>query len=485
MTARNNYVVFDFKGTTPKNVGWEDHGDAFGYEDCRCVFQAGKAEISKPWFSITPLFYSFQRGRLFISTGWLKLVALLKEYGLDHSPDPLFIRSYLQYQCPQTSHTFCEQIRYLRGGESALIRDGSRDGGVQTVFTDLEDAHHDYPEEEFKLSIRNHLKGLDFQKTCFHLSSGMDSSILAIMAADLCGKGALNAATCTTRGRGSSHEIENVRRLSEELNAGLHVFDFAEIDIFEKGAELIRGCMGYPIGHPSHLVEFLLDSEISGQWDVIVTGRGPDECLGGFEWHQPPFSDPALHRSRITVTDGALLARLLRREVVNPCGLKKGYVFPSRQLSLRDRLLYDLLSISEAWNIITDALSTSLGIEIIGPFLDKGIRSGMFFLPDRAKLDSGNGKVFMRKVFKDVYPEYISTFPKHGLRLDLKPYLDGWSCEDILERMCVNPEFLNKYFNMGEIKELISTTKGSTLNYGWQIWSIYLLSLSSEILKGS
>ena len=107
----------------------------------------------------------------------------------------------------------------------------------------------------------------------------------------------------------------------------------------------------------------------------------------------------------------------------------------------------------------------------------------MFFLPDPAKLDSENGKAFMRKAFKDAYPEYILNFPKQGLRLDLKPYFDDYSCDEIFDKINVNPDFIDKHFYISEIKELIVKTKENVCNYGWQIWSIYLLALSAEILK--
>ena len=478
MTIPENHILFDFRGT-PEIVGWQNDGDIFSYQDCRCVLRGGKAEISKPWFSVTPLFYSFQRGLLILSTSWLYLVGLLKKYGLEHSPDPDYIQSYLQYQCPFTQHTFCYQIRYLRGGESLSIRDGA----VHTVFKDLEEDRHDYAAAEFKADIRRALADIDFQRTCFHLSSGLDSSILAILAAGARGKPTLHAATCITRGRGSSHELENVRRLSEALNISLQVFDFSGIDIFQEGASFIQGCLGYPIAHPSHLVEFLLDREISEQWDFVVTGRGPDECLAGFEWHGDGFSDPALHRDRMTVTAPSLVSRLIKGKGLNRFELNENYWAPYGVLSLKDRLIYELLTLSEAWNIITEAISCRFDINILSPFLHKKIRSGMFFLPDGAKLDSGNGKAFMKSTFRDEYPEYIRNFPKQGLRLDLKPYLDDYSCGEILDRLHANSSFLEACFNMDEIKNMIVQTRENVRNYGYQIWSIYLLSLSAEILQ--
>ena len=478
MTITENHILFDFRGP-PEIVGWQIDGDTFGYQDCRCVLRDGKAEISKPWFSVTPLFYSFQRGLLIISTGWLDLVGLLKKYGLDHIPDTDYLQSYLQYQCPFTGHTFCQQIRYLRGGESLSIRDGA----VHTVFKDLEKDRHDYAAEAFRADIRRALADIDFQKTCFHLSSGLDSSILAILARGLCGKETLHAATCMTRGRGSTQELENIRRLSEDLKANLRIFDFSGIDIFEAGSAFIKGSLGYPIAHPSHLVEFLLDREISKQWDCIVTGRGPDECLAGFEWHGDQFSDPALHRDRMTVTPSSLLSKMLKPKNLTRFESNNDYWIPYRILSLKDRLTYELLTLSEAWNIITEAISCRFDINILSPFLHKKIRSGMFFLPDGAKLDSGNGKAFMKSTFRDLYPDYIREFPKQGLRLDLKPYLDDYSCEEILDKLHAGSSFLEAYFNVSEVKNLIVQTRENVRNYGYQIWSIYLLSLSAGILQ--
>ena len=478
MASCNNYLIFNFRGK-PESTGWKNDGNYYRYEDCSCVLRHDKAEISKPWFSVTPVFYSFHRGLLLVSKSWLKLIELLKEYKLGNSTDPFFIRSYLQYQSPFTNHTLSVGIKYLRGGESVCIKGGA----VKASFKHLGEDNHEYHREEFRADIQESLNKIDFRRTSFHLSSGLDSSILAIIAAGLTENRDLNFVTCITKGRGCSDEVENVKKLSGELNANLQVFDFSGIDIFAEGETLIRRCLGYPIAHPSHLIEFLIDREVSKQFDFIVTGRGPDECLAGYEWHKEKFSDSELHRKRITVTDSFLLSRLLKQQGPDIYSRYNDYRGSLRILSLRDRLEYDLLTISESWNIISDAISNCFDIKIVSPFLNRKIRRGTFFLPDSEKLGSGNGKAFMRKAFKDIYPEYILNFPKHGLRVDLKPYLDDYSCDEIFDKINVNPDFINEHFYIPEIKGLIVKTKENVCNYGWQIWSIYLLALSAEILK--
>lgn len=478
MTGCNNYLIFNFS-EKPESAGWKTDGNFYCYEDCSCVLRHDRAEITKPWFSVTPLFYSFQRGLLLVSRSWLELAELLKENKVGNSTDSFFIRSYLQYQSPFTNHTLSSEIKYLRGGESVCIEGDA----VKTGFKHFGKDNHDYHEEEFRVDIKESLKKIDFRRTSFQLSSGLDSSILAIIAAGLTKNRDLNFVTCITKGRGCSDEVENVRRLSGELNANLQLFDFSGIDIFAEGETLIRKCLGYPIAHPSHLVEFLLDREVSKQFDFIVAGRGPDECLAGYEWHKGKFSDPMLHRKRLTVTDSFQLSRLLKQRGPDSYSQYDVCRGSSRILSLRDRLKYDLLTISESWIIISDAVSNCFDIKIISPFLNRKVRRGMFFLPDPAKLDSENGKAFMRKAFKDAYPEYILNFPKQGLRLDLKAYFDDYSCDEIFNKINVNPDFINAYFDISGIKELIVKTKENVCNYGWQIWSIYLLALSAEILK--
>ena len=43
--------------------------------------------------------------------------------------------------------------------------------------------------------------------------------------------------------------------------------------------------------------------------------------------------------------------------------------------------------------------------------------------------------------------------------------------------------FLQAYFNVSEVKNVIVQTLENVHNYGYQIWSIYLMSLSAEILQ--
>lgn len=460
-------------GRLQKNSGWDATSNIYHLEDCECELRDDEILLSKAWFSETTIFYYYVNDLLIVCKHWQDIVKLLHSNGFKQSVDPSYMWFYLQYQTPLTSNTLCREIKYLRAGEIISFKNNA----ISKKQYEINGSKTKFKEFNLRGRLTEKLSGLNVEKTVFHLSSGLDSSILAILAAEANPNNSLNFATCLTKASGCSDEIDNVKRLAKDLNGNLVIFDFLNIDIFEEGLELVMNCLGYPTAHPSHLVEFMLDKHLAKKFDTIITGRGPDECLGGYPWHQQQYSNAILHQERITVTQPSLLAGLLTME--EPPAEALAFV-GEKELSLKDRLHYDLLTISESWNIISASVENYFKIKILSPFLESSLRQKMFFLADSEKIDDKKGKIYMRNHFHKDYPSYISNFAKRGMRLDLQPYLANYTCADILERINLNPDFIQKYFHENTIKRMIFETKHNIHNYGWQIWSIYLMSCSSQ-----
>ncbi len=428
-------------------------------------------EISKACFSQSPLFYSLMDNCFYASTSWKDLVSLLRDYKLSINLN--YVYDYIQFQCPLTFETLCDQIFYLRSGETLNIYNAGR---ISRYFRSP--AHS--PHKSFRKELENLLAKLDIDNFVFHISSGLDSSLLAILASRLHST-SIRLVTCSTRGRGASDEIQCVRRLARDLKADLEIHDFTTIPIFEKGAALVEA-LGFPIAHPSHLMELLLDENYK-KIKNIITGRGPDEALAGYDWHTEKFSSPGEHFHRVCVTKPEILSQLLILKDFSLSPDKYLFWENHSRLTLKDRLLYDSRTICQAWDIIHEGIGNYLNIDIKSPFMDKQLQHILFFLDDNLKIRDGINKWYMRETFKEFYPDYILNAPKRGLRIDLQPYLTDYSFSRLFDILYTSSEFSQKYIDKPFLEKIINETLNGNRNWGWQLWSIYLCSLSYSNIK--
>ena len=479
----SDYLILHHNSQEYETVGFEN--------DDRCWISSGtmievdteeNIVLHKEALSSSPLFYANTPEIFVASSCWQVVCSLLKEYRITLRINLNYVYNYLKFQCPFTDETFCRDIFYLRNGERVCFQpDGKRSAHLQPSVSEANESPPD-----LNSYLRKQLTNIDFTNTFFHLSSGLDSSILAILASKTHSKTPVKVATFRTRGRGASNELETVYRLARDFKFQLHVFDFITTDIFSAGRELIEDVLGYPIGHPSHLTRFLLDRQISHQAKTIVAGRGPDECLAGYAWHTSEYADTEKHLQRLTVTDDDLLKRLFRQELNTFLERRVQYshIFwqPGITLTLRQRLQYDLLSLFEAWNIIEEALAFALGVYISNPFLEPGLMKALLSLPDRFRIRNNEQKWFLRETFKNQYPIYLLNNPKRALTLDVQSYLADLSFDNLMKIIYYDSIFAQKYLTREGCEYLIRNTLEDTRNFGWQIWSIYLCSVAYDLL---
>jgi asparagine synthetase B (glutamine-hydrolysing) len=440
--------------------------------------------LSRSTTSSEPVFYYMDGDDLVTSTSMLELIGSLKERKARLEYDEVYMAGYLVFQAPLTHRTLFSEINVLRGGETCYINPS----GQITRYLPFDNCETPRPitSREFARGLDNAIKKLNPDKTVFHISSGLDSSIIAIRAARIFGGQRVHLATCRTRGAGCTDELVNIQKLADEIKADLCIYDLTDTDVFTAGRELVTNCLGYPIAHPSHLVEFLLDANIAAtDANIIVTGKGPDECLAGYTWHRSEYSVPSAHCNRKMVTSKIDLSRVMKNADCDE--MMRFWRERPDTLSLNERLRYDEYTLTEAWNIIHSAVARYHGVEIISPFMEKELRQGMFSLPEDMKLKGDRQKVFLRETFGSEYPDYILGFPKRGLRLDLSPYFREY---DERELWCIvggNSEKVDRYFKAEGIRDMIRMTCRVEKNYGWQLWSLYLLTIaaSSDGLRGN
>ena len=440
--------------------------------------------LRKELFVTEPLFYAVLPDGLGVATGWSLLVDILRQQEIGLLPDLDFVYDYLAFQCPFTSATLCRQVKVLRNGESVSIN--AAGGATSRLDPPLPATAAPPDPRGVKASLSAPLR--DVGEAVFHLSSGLDSSLLVLLALASQPHNTLQVVTCQTRGRGATQELGIVRRFCTEFGLQMQVFDFTSIDLWDSGRNLIRQVLGYPIAHPSHLVRYLLDTAAAEKHRVIVTGRGADECLAGYDWHRAEFADPVRHIDRVRCTPDAVLRALLQTDTGGPPDGRAVRAYNEymgcQHLTLASRLRYDFLTIFEAWNIIDHGLANRLGVRYVSPFLNRDLAATFTAMHDRFKIANQTQKLFLRQSFGDLYPHYMLDSPKVGLTIDLREYLRDESVDGIMQRLVGESPFGKTYVNRKACEALVRSTLDGRRNYGWQIWSLYLCSEAYERMRG-
>lgn len=434
------------------------------WNDAHIGYQNQKLVVERPWFDTNPTFISVANGCAKVAR---RLPALAPFAGLDLH----YVQDYLRYQTPLTRRTFFSNVALVRNGEKWSIA-GNEPPEVEALPIP-EPTDHDL------LAILAREIVAAGPRAVFHLSSGLDSSLLAIIAHRLHNK--VRAATFRTRGRGAAQELDVVQALAERFALELEIFDLTEIDLWQEGINLIHDTLPYPVAHPSHLARYLLDRRLSEAGaKTIVTGRGPDELLGGYEPHGPEFENPDAYVRRITCTSEAWIEKLFRSVLPSEAQAERARLIENGKLSLATRLSHDLHAIFEAWNVIDSSFAAGLGVSYVSPFLAPDAAAFMFSRPERDKFFNGSSKNYLRRNFAQLYPDYLLRSPKLGLTIDIREYLDGESVASIVDRLYDGSAFGQRFLRREGIAALVEDTLSRRANYGWQIWSLYLCHVTYE-----
>jgi asparagine synthetase B (glutamine-hydrolysing) len=439
------------------------------------VQQPDTVQILREAFDTVPVYYTAGEFGVAASSSWRELLGRLRSSGVAPELDPHYLAHYLNFQCPQTPRTLCRQIRLLRAGERVQI---SRNRCDRIWIGPRADAAPATP-ASVEAELVQALARLDPDRTCFHLSAGLDSSLLVILATRAWDGPRPRVTSCRTQGRGASDELDLVEQLAAELQCELTIHDLLHFDVLVAARNLGREVLDYPIAHASHLTRYLLDQRIASRDDTVVTGRGPDEVLAGYPWHKADHADPNRHRARRRVTTPEQLASLLRPRCVDPLDADtRSGVAP---LSLRERLRHDLRSITESWNVVEAGLARALGVRYVSPFLAPALQAQLFALPDEKRIHGGNQKWFLREAFDDLYPPAFLTAPKRGMRMDLQPYLQEHTAAEITTAILDSP--LSRLLMPAGVRGLVEQTLSGQRNAGWQLWSLLLCAQVASVIE--
>jgi asparagine synthase (glutamine-hydrolysing) len=262
---------------------------ALGYVD----LAAGTLLLARDGLGIKPLYYALLGGeddrRLVFAS---EPGAILAHPEMSPAPDPVTVSAYLTtIRSVLGPRTLFRGVSTLTPGQSLLFdlsRPGlpSRDAGVDTsrlampILPPDEGARAGLVRSTVIESVAAHLRS--DVPLCALLSGGLDSSIVAGIAGERCGRLETYCAGCPD-GPEASDDFAFARGMAAALGTAHHEVMVGREVFARRWPEMVRA-MGVPLSTPNEVAIFEVASALRDRGNIVaLSGEGADELFGGYD----------------------------------------------------------------------------------------------------------------------------------------------------------------------------------------------------------
>ncbi|MBL4821685.1 MAG: asparagine synthase (glutamine-hydrolyzing) [Gammaproteobacteria bacterium] len=239
-----------------------------------------KLTLIRDRFGIKPLYYLISDGILFFASEAKALLPFSPEIATDTGS----LAEYLTFQYCIGDQTLFQHIKHIPPGHSLTIRNGS----VRlNKYWDVEyNIDYDHSAKYFE----NRLEELLTDSMSLHLrsdvpvgsymSGGIDSSLIAVMAANHNNdnRDCFHGKFTQFPGYDESSYAEDAANLA---HANLHQIDITAND-FQNSIDKIIYHMDFPVAGPGSFPQFMVSKLASENVKVVLGGQGGDEIFGGY-----------------------------------------------------------------------------------------------------------------------------------------------------------------------------------------------------------
>jgi len=482
--------------------------------------------LARDRFGIKPLYYTIQDGVLYFASEQKALLPFLPSI----STNPAAFAEYLTFQYTITGSTMFDGIEQLMPGHFMTIQNGS----IQTTqYWDVkyevdyswtaesaEERLHELINESVELHLRSDVE------VGSYLSGGVDSSLIAILAA-----GNSNFGGKGFHGRFTDYpgydESAFARDASNAFNGDLRTIDITAQD-FEDNIRKVIWHLDQPTAGPGSFPQYMVSALASQDVKVVLGGQGGDEIFGGyaryliayFEQSIKAAIDGAYKNGNYVVTIESIIPNLGILQEYKPLmqefwreGLfgpldERFFRLVNRSTDMQSEVQWDSLdmnSVKESFlNIfnsqanvrkeayfdsmthfefktllpalltVEDRMSMAHGLESRVPLLDHQIVEFAATVPADLKFPGGRLKHLLRNSYRETLPNSILErrdkmgFPvplKEWFGDELKPFVS-----DILSNMHSKQR---DYLNTGEILKNF----GDEARFSRKTWALLSLEL--------
>lgn len=332
-------------------------------------------------------------------------------------------------------------------------------------------------------SIKKRIPDIPF--AC-HLSGGIDSSIISIIA-NQCKNTTAFSVNFTDDNFYSEYEYAKKTALSNDIN--LIEVPVSLLDIFKNLENAIYDSNGISIN--GHIVaKYLLNKEINKHGlKVSLSGEGADEIFYGYSHFSNATSFNKKYLTGIQLpSENQLDTSYIKKIIGNvPTWINAkasiGFeLYNMSNLTFTDDVYYyfineylsstevtskeKLLIATDSWskyalngyllNTLDDSMSMNFSIEGRIPYLDKDLVEYISLLPIKSNFDELGGKSLLRKSFNNIIPAHIINKPKQSFMSPSITYL----LKDKIYKKYFTDLIINskiaQYYNKEKIIEFIN-----------------------------
>lgn len=419
----------------------------------------GSLFCARDRFGMKPFYYAVVDGRLYFASEAKALLPFLTSVETDLDG----LRDYLTFQFCLDGKTLFKGVRELPPGHRLIVRNGeieiSRYWDVYYKL-DFTRSAGSFEEELRALmtdSVRVHLRA-DVPVGAY-LSGGLDSSIVASLAADE-RPGALMAFNGKFDLGPAYDESPYARDLAAQKGIALEECDIT-VDDFTANLRRVIYHLDYPVAGPGAFPQFMVSKLARRHRKVVLGGQGGDEMFGGYARYLAAYFeqclkaaiDGTMHDGNFVVTYESILPNLTALQQYKPMlqefwrdGLfepmdRRYFRLITRAAHLRNVVRWDVLgdyspyetfrSIFQAENLegesyfdrmthfdfktllpallqVEDRMSMAHGLESRLPFLDHAIVELAATMPADVKFEGGQLKRVLRSAFGPILPSSIA-----------------------------------------------------------------------------
>jgi len=483
-------------------------------------------------FGIKPLFYALVGGQVAFAS---KIKALWAIPGLKPEPDPTALFDYLathyRYIHRGPARTFYRGVKQVPPAHYVIITpEGEKVRPYWRLELDQEAGRLPEPEAGARLVelLRDSTaRRLDSgRKTGFSVSSGMDSSSVCSLAADLLGR-PLDLYSVGYE-FGEYDESEGIAPLAERHGANWRNIVLTDPPLIETVDRLVRIAEG-PVCTVTWLSHFfLVRAAAEDGRKIIFSGLGGDECLAGeYEHFLFFFADLKragledrlaaevegwikLHDHLVYGKSWAVVEDAFRRLVdldqpgrvrldqeryrrywpyFDPDFIRAGHRPPEMvnpfSSYLTNRCFQDLFFETTPPCLAADHGNTAhFGLTTRFPFLDHRVVEFCYSLPGTIKYDRGVTKALMRRAMKGLLPEANRhNLVKTGFNAPADAWFRGAAQEDLRDLIRSRSFQERGWFRPGAAEELFLAHQWGQGNHMMILWQIINAELWLRSLK--
>ena len=447
--------------------------------------ERGMLFCARDRFGMKPFYYAVVDGNLLFASEAKALLPFLP--GIETDLEGM--RDYLTFQFCLDGKTLFKGIRELPAGHSLVVAGGTvRVERYWDVRFEPDYSHTSaYFEEELQArmedSVRVHLRA-DVPVGAY-LSGGLDSSIVAALAADS-GQSGMMAFNGRFPIGEQYDESEYAQALAEDRGLDLRISDIT-VDDFVRDIERVIYHLDYPVAGPGAFPQYIVSRDARAHRKVVLGGQGGDELFGGYARYLVAYLeqclkaalDGTLNNGNFVVSYESILPNLPTLSRYKPMlqefwaeGLfepmdRRYFRLVSRGNAHRHEIDWDQLgsyspyetfrSIYYADNIdgesyfdrmthfdfktllpallqVEDRMSMAHGLESRLPFLDHPIVELAATIPADIKFEGGRLKRLLVAAFRDRLPRQIAQrTDKMGFPTPLTEWAQGPAREFITD----------------------------------------------------